>query len=254
LWADSLCGAGWRGMRERDVAEVERSRSEAGTVTIKSVDLDRYMNPPANTPYPLEYVFYLLGDIRGKSVLDLGCGTGEVVVPLARRGADVVGIDISPELIALADERVRQAGVSATLRVASAYETGLPDESFDVVCCISVLHHLELPVVREEIRRLLRKGGVFILKEPIRLSRTMGFVRGLLPSREDVSEYEHPFTSEEIAVIQQDFDILAARSFRLPFVKFATNNDALWRLDRWTLHSFPGLAHFATSRVVALRK
>lgn len=241
-------------MRERDVAEVERSRNEASTVTIKPVDLDRYMNPPANTPYPLEYVFYLLGDIRGKTVLDLGCGSGEVVVPLAKCGADVVGIDVSPELIALGEERVRQAGVSAILRVASAYDTGLPDESFDVVCCISVLHHLQLPVVRGEIRRLLRKGGVFILKEPIRLSSTLGFVRGLLPSRKDVSEYEHPLTRREMAAIQEGFHVLASRSFRLPFVKFAIDSAAAWQLDRWILSSFPAMAYFATSRVVAMRK
>jgi SAM-dependent methyltransferase len=241
-------------MNERDLAEVARSKSEAGTIAIRPVDLERYMNPPVDTPYPLEYVFHLLGDVYGKAVLDLGCGSGEVVVPLAKRGADVVGIDVSPELIVLAAERTRQAGVSATLKVASAYETGLPDESIDVVLCISVLHHLNLPVVREEIRRLLRKGGLFILKEPIRLSRTMGFVRRLLPSREDVSEYEHPLTAQEVSAIRQDFDFVASRSFRLPLVRFAVNSDTLWRLDRWFLNSFPVLAHFATSRVVALRK
>ncbi len=239
-------------MNERDLAEVARSKSEADTITIHPVDLDRYMNPPADTPYPLEYVFHLLGDVHGKTVL--GCGSGEVVVPLAKRGADVIGIDVSPELVVLAEERIRQAGVSATLKVASAYNTGLPDESMDVVLCISVLHHLDLPIVRQEIRRLLRKGGMFILKEPIRLSRTMGFVRGLLPSREDVSEYEHPLSAQEVSAIQQDFDVVASRSFRLPLVRFAVNSGSVWRLDRWFLNSFPVLAHFATSRVVALRK
>jgi 2-polyprenyl-3-methyl-5-hydroxy-6-metoxy-1,4-benzoquinol methylase len=146
-------------MSERDLAEVERSRSEAGKITISPVDLERYMRPSADAPYPLEYVFYLLGDVHEKIVLDLGCGSGEVVVPLAKRGGEVVGIDISPELIALAEEHIRRAKVSATLRVASAYDTGLPDESVDVVLCISVLHHLDLPAVREEIRRVLRKGA-----------------------------------------------------------------------------------------------
>lgn len=241
-------------MSDRDLAEVERSRSEAGKITVSPVDLERYMNPPANAAYPLEYVFYLLGDVHGKTVLDLGCGSGEVVVPLAKRGAGVIGIDISPELIDLAQERIRQARVPAILRVASAYDTGLPDESVDLVLCISVLHHLDLAMVREEIRRVLRKGGMVILKEPIRLSRTFRFVRSLFPAREDVSQYEHPLTSQELAAIQRDFELIADRSFRLPFVKFGVNSDALWRLDRWILGSFPGLAHFATSRVVALRR
>ena len=136
---------GFESLSERDRIEVERSAAEARATVLTPVDVDRYLNPPADTPYGLEYAFYVLGDVRGKSVLDLGCGSGESLVPLVKRGARVIGIDISPDLVALARERLNSYGLSAVLQEGSAYATGLPNESVDVVFCMALLHHLELP-------------------------------------------------------------------------------------------------------------
>ena len=73
----------------------------------------------------------MLGDFRSKTVLDFGCGTGENAVPLVKR-TRVTGMDITPDLIALARKRLRDANLEAWLEVGSAYDTGLPDESVDV--------------------------------------------------------------------------------------------------------------------------
>jgi len=101
----------------RDIAEIARSTSEASKTRLLDVDLTRYQDPPAETCHPLEYAFHLLGNVKDKLVLDLGCGSGEVIVPLRQRGARVTGIDISPDLIALAQERLRRHGLDAELRV-----------------------------------------------------------------------------------------------------------------------------------------
>src|SRR6267378_3870743 len=101
----------------RDLAEIRRSAEEARKVVLNPQELahlDRYLNPPESSPYPLEYSFYLLGDVRGKTVLDLGCGSGEI--PLVRHGANVIGIDISPELVELAAKRLDATGTEATLK------------------------------------------------------------------------------------------------------------------------------------------
>ena len=61
-------------LTERDIAEMKRSASEASKVTLKRFNpaqVNRYLDPPANTVHPLEYAFHLLGDVRGKTVLDL---------------------------------------------------------------------------------------------------------------------------------------------------------------------------------------
>jgi len=246
-------------LSERDRVEIERSAAEARDVVLQPVDVDRYLNPPAESPYGLEYAFYLLGDIQGKTVLDLGCGTGENLVPLAKRGATVVGIDISPDLIELARKRVSSYGLQATVRVGSAYATELPDQSVDVVFSMALLHHLDLPKARTEIYRILRPGGLFILREPIRFSATMNRLRKLFPASDaDISDYEHPMTRDEIATVTQGFSLIAQRNFRLPFVPLLTRFKAFrrpaWKTDRWLLKTVPSLEHFATGKVMSLRK
>jgi SAM-dependent methyltransferase len=149
-------------------AEVERSLADAkrhrGDLRASPQNIARYMQPPADTPFPLEYAFHLLGDVRGKSVLEYGCGDGKNTILLAYREAGAIGIDISPQLIDIARQRMQVNGMRADLRVASAYETGLPDASVDVVFAIAILHHLELGLARKEILRVLRPGGVLILQ------------------------------------------------------------------------------------------
>src|SRR5688572_17235376 len=91
--------------------EVERSASEAkkkesNDLRIKDQIIQRYKNPPANTMYSLEYSYHLLGDVKDKVVLDYGCGLGDNSVLLADRGAKVIGVDISPELLELAEKRL----------------------------------------------------------------------------------------------------------------------------------------------------
>jgi SAM-dependent methyltransferase len=240
-------------LSERERAEVERSAAEARTTMLVQTDVDRYLNPPADSPHGLEHAFYLLGDVREKTVLDFGCGSGENLIPLRRRGANVIGIDISPDLIQLAQQRVDAAGVKVTLRVGSAYQTGLPDESVDVVFSMALVHHLDLRRLRQEIFRILRPGGIFIMKEPIRFSRTLDFLRKFLLQQGDISEFEHPLTREEMAIVTEGFTLLKQRDFRLPFVSiikkvFPGCRKAIWNLDRWRLQHFPSLGYLPRGR------
>lgn len=247
---------------DRNQAEIRRSASEASKVVLAARgarNLARYLNPQPDTPYGLEYAFHLLGDVRGKTILDLGCGSGENVVPLVQRGARVIGIDISPELIALAQERLRNASLEASLRTGDAYATGLPDESVDVIFCMALIHHLDIKLVREEMWRVLRQGGAVILREPIRFSKTYARIRQLLPAQDDISEYEHPLTREELATMTGPFKMQGARYFRLPFVPlmsrvFSSKGDLSWKASNWILRRWPGTELYATGIVVRLQK
>ena len=238
--------------------EIRRSAAEASKIVIAPVDVDRYLNPPSDTPFPLEYAFHLLGDVRGKTVLDLGCGSGETLIPLVHRGATVIGIDISPDLVAIAKRRLQDANLVAEARACSAYETGLADRSVDVIFCMSLVHHLYIPMVRNELRRILRPNGYIVLKEPIRFSSGYGILRSLLPAHEDISEYEHPLTQEEFADLQRGFIAEGKRFFRLPFVPLIWRTLRFGRrkaflVSNWTLTHFPATSYYATTVAVRLR-
>jgi SAM-dependent methyltransferase len=249
-------------MSDRDRAEIARSAEEARSFVVTDFDpsqVERYRNPPPNTPYSLEYAFHLLGDLRGKTVLDLGCGKGENIVPLSTRGASVTGVDISPDLIELARKRIAISGVAAEARVGSAYDTGLADESVDVIFCIALIHQLEIPRVRQEMLRILKGDGVIILSEPIRFSQFYDRMRKLLPSRGEVSEFEHPLTKEEFASMTNFFTVEDLRYFRLPIVPLVerllgTTSPVVRRSSARVIEIFPAARHFATTAVMRLRK
>jgi SAM-dependent methyltransferase len=246
----------------RELAEVRRSQQEAAHATLRASDqndFQRYLVPASDTPFSLEYAFHLLGDLSGKTVVDLGCGSGENLIPLVHRGAHVVGLDLSPELIDLARARLAEASLHADLCVASAYDTNLPTGVADVILCAAILHHLELNRAKQEILRILRPGGLLVIKEPIRSSSLLDRLRRILPSQEDISEYEHPLTKAELREFVRGFEVTADRVFRLPFIALIQRmSKTLGRgrgwltFDAWLLRTFPVLACLASVRVMAL--
>lgn len=240
--------------------EIARSAAEAKKIKLSAVNLERYKNPPAETCYPLEYAFHLLGDVHKKLVVDLGCGAGAEIVPLRQRGADVIGIDLSPDLISIAQRRLQKYGLDADLRVGSAYDTGLPAQSVDVIFCIALLHHLEMARAKKELLRILKPNGLLIVQEPIRLSWSMKQLRRLFPKGEDVSEGEYPLNSQQLHELTDGLELLASRNFRTPLLPVLLRafpgrraEHKLWSRDAWMLQHLPFLQHFATVRVMALR-
>jgi 2-polyprenyl-3-methyl-5-hydroxy-6-metoxy-1,4-benzoquinol methylase len=247
----------------RDQAEIERSALEAAELEVLAPsdpqNVARYLNPPADTVFPLEYSFFLLGDVSGKRVLDFGCGTGEDAIMLAARGASVIGIDISPELIELARKRAAVNGVLAEFVVGSAYETGLPDQSVDVVFIHAILHHLDLEQSKREVMRVLRPGGIVTVQEPVRDSRVLSFLRKLIPYHaQHVSEFEAPLTKQQLDTFCDGMQLLCVRRFRLPLVAiakmFSGHLGPVYRFDGWLLKSFPWLSRYATVEVRKLSR
>jgi len=99
-----------------------------------------------------------VGDVRGKTVLDLGCGTGRHSLWLASRGAAVTAVDFSEGMLA---EARRKPGAESIRFVVHDLHTPLPfAPEFDLVVSGLVLEHLrELDGFFAEMRRVLRPGG-----------------------------------------------------------------------------------------------
>src|SRR5690349_21347271 len=84
-----------RQQRERQHYNRQAESLDLGTLQMPRWNIERYKNPPESTVFPLEYAFHLLGDVSGKTVVDLGCGDGLNTVILASLGARVLAVDIS---------------------------------------------------------------------------------------------------------------------------------------------------------------
>lgn len=96
----------------------------------------------------------------GQRVLDVACGTGVVAITAARRGAEVCGLDLTPELIARARDNARVAAVAVDFIAGDVEALPYPDASFDVV--LSQFGHIFAPrpdVAIEQMLRVLKPGG-----------------------------------------------------------------------------------------------
>jgi SAM-dependent methyltransferase len=104
----------------------------------------------------------VLGDVRGKDMLELGCGAAQWSIALARAGARPVGLDLSDRQLEHARTAMGRAGLSFPLVHASAEQVPLPDASFDIVFCDYGATTFTDPYrTVPEVARLLRSGGLF---------------------------------------------------------------------------------------------
>jgi ubiquinone/menaquinone biosynthesis C-methylase UbiE len=157
---------------------------------------------------------------RGKAV-DVGCGPGLLVAELARQAPElhVTGFDLSDEMLDRGERRARRKGVSerVSFRKGDARRVPLPDGSVDLVVSTLSLHHWRDPVgVLNEVVRLLRPGGAFLVFD---LRRDMIAPAWLLmwfvtrfvvpPALRQVNE---PMGSRNAAYTPGEASILAQRS------------------------------------------
>jgi ubiquinone/menaquinone biosynthesis C-methylase UbiE len=256
-------------LRTWERAEIERSDCEAALkddmdLRVSARTFERYLAPPADTPHAIEYAYNLLGDVKGKNVLDLGCGNGENTILLVNRGAKVSGLDISDSLINLARRRMQINEVVEGFEffTGSAHELPFPDRSFDVVFGMAILHHLDLEQTSREVWRVLRPGGCAIFMEPVRNSKLLGLIRKLIPYRApDVSPFERPLTDLELEQFAARFSRYQSAPYQLPYVNVA---EALpvardfvtffLRLDHALLQRAEWLRWYATVRVIKVVK
>jgi SAM-dependent methyltransferase len=103
----------------------------------------------------------------GRTLLDIGCGTAAHLLPLAKRGWDVVGVDLSASMLARARRKTAAAGLQIDLRQGDIRHLKL-DKRFDVVTCMfAVLGYITdtrgIASVFAGVRAHLNRGGVFVM-------------------------------------------------------------------------------------------
>lgn len=135
-------------------------------------------------------------DLRGKTVLDYGCGSGGFSCVLALRGARVHGNDISEYLISRARAESARHNVAVEFSVGDAHYTGFPPATFDYVFGNGILHHLDLDKAYREIARVLKPGGKAYFMEPLVGHPVVQAIRWATPNRR--TEDEQPMTFSAI--------------------------------------------------------
>lgn len=116
------------------------------------------------------------------NVLEFGCGTGSTALEHAPHVGHILATDISKEMIKIGNEKVQKAGISnITFKQSGIVELDEPENSFDMVLALNLLHLLpNRAAALKSIHRLLKPGGVFI-SSTVCLSDRMWFLRPVIP-------------------------------------------------------------------------
>lgn len=170
-------------------------------------------------------------NLAGAKVIDAMCGSGETTGYLLERGAQVTGVDISPNEMAAFQRRFP----TAAAKCASILATGLESEAYDCVVVVGGLHHLHphVPEAVHEIHRILKVGGDFCFMEPH---------QGTLPDRLRRLWYKHDrlFAENEAAIDLEAMKGQFAANFQFLKEEYKGNlaylfvlNSLVFRLPLW---------------------
>ncbi len=109
---------------------------------------------------------FALRNNRVERVLDLACGTGSLTLELCRRGYTLMGVDLAPEMLAVADAKCREAGFAPRFFCQGMEALRLPERVDACVCCLDSVNYVLKPQkLRRTFRRVydcLEPGGVFL--------------------------------------------------------------------------------------------
>lgn len=104
--------------------------------------------------------------LQPEVVADLGCGTGNLLVPLTEKGYRTMGVDLSFDMLCQAEKKLREAGLSSILLEQDLTEVSLPEEADCIISVCDSLNYLtedgELSAAFACVKASLRQGGLFL--------------------------------------------------------------------------------------------
>ena len=174
-------------VREKRKGVILRRRIGEGSF----VGLKRIYNKPEELVEWLKHLYayrYAECFAEGKSVLDVGCGTGYGIHELLTKASDTIGIDIWKEGIYYCHQ---EYGKKNVFLMASGLNLPFRDNSFDLAVSFQVIEHIDPDIVINyliEIKRSLKNNGIFIVSTPNRRLRLLPFQKPWNPDHK--KEYD----------------------------------------------------------------
>lgn len=157
-----------------------------------------------------QHALSLLGELRGKRLLDCGCGKGHTSVMLAKRGARVSAFDISEPDLLIAARLAHANGVDIDRGTMVFEHLTYADASFDLAFGACVLHHVDIARAVAELQRVLKPGGRAVFVENSARNPLLMWARRRIVGRLGIPRYgddhEHPLRAADFEMMRMHFD------------------------------------------------
>lgn len=194
--------------------ESERAFHDAWADSEDVENIDVRASNQACTAPEMRYITQRLGDIRGKKLLDVGCGLGEASVYFALLGADVTSSDLSQGMLDATSRLAQVNGVKVNLHVSAAEDMRLSDDAqFDIIYAGNLMHHVDIDQSLSRIKRHLAPGGVLVTWDPVAYNPIINVYRRM--ATEVRTPDEHPLKLNDIQLFRKHFVTVEARFFWL---------------------------------------
>lgn len=198
--------------RKRKEAESFFHDEWASEVDVERIDVRR-MNEACTAP-EMRYIRSILGQLSGRTLLDVGCGLGEASVYFALEGADVTASDISPGMLQAAERLAEANGVKVKTLLTASEELALKVQSrFDIIYVGNAMHHVDIAATLDRLVPLLNNDGIFISWDPLAYNPIINIYRVIATKVR--TKDEHPLRVADLRQMRSFFHTSYERYFWL---------------------------------------
>lgn len=192
--------------------QVERDFHDAWAESEDVEKIDVLLSNQVCTAPEMRWITKQLGDIKGKRLLDVGCGLGEASVYFAMLGADVTSTDLSQGMLDATSRLAKANGVIIKQHIASADDIQLgPEERFDIIYAGNLLHHVDIEQTIMRIKPHLADNGMFVTWDPLDYNPAINAYRAIAT---DVrTPDEHPLKWGDIKLFHKHFEKVETNYF-----------------------------------------
>lgn len=193
----------------------------ANAIDIDGIQVRDYFE--ACTAPENRFILKQLGNLQGKSLLDIGCGAGETSVYFALKGAKCTATDYSPKMVEIALKLAEINSVEIQGCTANAMELPFEDNTFDIVYAANLLHHIPDPLITvQEMHRVLKPGGKACFWDPLKHNPIINIYREI--AKDVRTEDEAPLDINFVKSINKIFS--------------HTDYDTFWIATLWIFLQF----------------
>lgn len=195
---------------QRFLAEETFHDGWAESTEVEKIDV-LLMNESVTAP-EMRYIMAQLGSIKGKTLLDVGCGLGEASVYFALKGANVTATDISGGMLEATKKLAKKYNIKVGVHKSTAENLNFRNsEKFDIIYVGNLFHHTEIESTILQLKEVMHPKTILVSIDPVHYNPVINVYRKI--ANKVRTEDEHPFKMSDIAIFEKHFNRVEKKFF-----------------------------------------